>query len=61
MSHSDLTCARCGSANTRVEPGAGPHWKALRCLECGAHRWLPKPPEIREAEREAAWEAEMEA
>lgn len=38
----DNACA-CGSENVEREPGRGPHWGGLRCLDCGAFRWLRKP------------------
>lgn len=37
----------CGSDNVEREPGKGPHWGGLRCLDCGAFRWLRKPQETR--------------
>lgn len=39
------TCV-CGSKNVEREPGKGPHWGALRCLDCDAFRWLRKPIEV---------------
>lgn len=37
------TCLRCGSSDIRREAGTGQHYAAIRCIACGAHRWLPKP------------------
>ena len=39
----DNLCAACGSDNVEREPGRGPHFGALRCLDCGSHRWLRRP------------------
>lgn len=36
-------CLRCESHNTERGPGTGQHHASLRCLDCGAHRWLRKP------------------
>jgi hypothetical protein len=36
-------CYKCGSLDVIQVPGSGPHWGALRCNDCGAHRWLGKP------------------
>lgn len=41
----DNLCAACGSDNVEREPGVGPHFGALRCHDCNAHRWLRKPQE----------------
>lgn len=38
-------CAACGSENVEREPGRGPHFGALRCMDCNAFRWLRKPVE----------------
>ncbi len=38
-------CAACGSDHVEREPGRGPHYGALRCLDCNAFRWLRKPQE----------------
>ena len=38
-----LMCPNCGSTNTAVGPGVGPHHAKLICGDCGAWRWLPKP------------------
>ncbi len=38
-------CASCGSDHVEREPGRGPHFGALRCLDCGAFRWLRRPQE----------------
>ena len=43
----DNICAACGSDNVEREPGTGPHFGALRCHECGAHRWLRRPLEAK--------------
>lgn len=42
----DNACA-CGSENVERLPGTGPHYGALRCHDCGAHRWLRRPAETR--------------
>ena len=36
-------CIACGSTNIEIGPGVGPHHGKLRCLDCQAFRWLPKP------------------
>lgn len=36
-------CPRCGSTVAVRGPGAGPHWKSLRCIRGHFLRWLPKP------------------
>jgi len=42
-------CKQCGSTNTQMGPGAGPHHARLVCSDCGRFlRWLPKPIELRE-------------
>ncbi len=41
----DNICAGCGSDNVERLPGTGPHFGALRCHACSAHRWLRKPQE----------------
>lgn len=38
-------CLKCGSMDVTVLPGTGPHHGAIRCNDCGQHRWLPKPRE----------------
>ncbi len=35
-------CRTCGG-ETHFTPGRGPHWRGCRCIQCGAHRWLPRP------------------
>lgn len=37
------TCLGCGSKDLQRLPAVGPHHGAIRCRECGAHRWLRKP------------------
>jgi hypothetical protein len=41
----DNACASCGSDNVERLPGTGPHFGAIRCQDCGSHRWLRKPVE----------------
>lgn len=41
----DNVCASCGSDHVEREPGRGPHYGALRCLDCNAFRWLRRPVE----------------
>jgi hypothetical protein len=41
----DNICAACGSDHVEREPGKGPHYGALRCLDCRAFRWLRRPVE----------------
>lgn len=41
----DNLCASCGSDNVERLPGIGPHFGALRCYDCGSHRWLRRPQE----------------
>jgi hypothetical protein len=36
-------CSICRSTNVARGPGSRPHHASLRCLDCGAFRWLPKP------------------
>jgi hypothetical protein len=39
-------CTRCGSTNTRIGPGSGPHHQRIECDPCGRWlRWLPRPRE----------------
>jgi DNA-directed RNA polymerase subunit RPC12/RpoP len=38
-------CLRCGSQSVQRLPGQGPHHGAIKCQECGQHRWLRKPVE----------------
>lgn len=40
-------CGACGSDHVEREPGKGQHFAALRCLDCGAHRWLRRPQETK--------------
>lgn len=35
-------CTSCGSLSVTRLPGSGPHHGAIRCNDCGAHRWLRK-------------------
>lgn len=39
----DDACLRCGSLNTERRPGTALHFAGLKCSDCGAFRWLPKP------------------
>ena len=39
-------CVSCGSFNIDIGPGAGPHYKRLRCLDCNSMRWLPWPTSV---------------
>ncbi len=39
----DNVCASCGSDHVERLPGTGPHFGALRCHDCGSHRWLRWP------------------
>jgi DNA-directed RNA polymerase subunit RPC12/RpoP len=41
----DDTCHRCGSTRVARLPGTATHDAAIRCLDCGQHRWLRKPAE----------------
>ncbi len=41
----DNECAQCHSDNVERLPGTRVHFGALRCHDCGAHRWLRKPRE----------------
>lgn len=36
-------CLRCESHETERGPGTAMHHASLRCLACGAFRWLPRP------------------
>ena len=50
-------CLRCGAIDTpAIGPGAGPHWRSLRCRHCNAWwDWLSRyTPAEREARRQAA-------
>lgn len=38
-------CHVCGSEHVEREPGVGPHYGKLRCLDCEAWRWQRKPQE----------------
>lgn len=42
----DDLCMRCESHNTERGAGTGQHYASLRCLDCGAHRWLRKPESV---------------
>jgi hypothetical protein len=35
-------CLGCGSQDLEHLPGQGPHHGAIKCRECGQHRWLRK-------------------
>lgn len=35
-------CLGCGSQSLEHLPGTGPHAGAIKCRECGQHRWLRK-------------------
>lgn len=37
------TCAGCRSHDVERLPGQGPHYGAIKCRECGQHRWLRRP------------------
>lgn len=40
----DTRCPRCGSSETVVRPGTGPHFAKLVCAKCGRWlQWLPRP------------------
>ena len=41
----DDVCLACGSPAVVVTPGTGVHHQALRCRDCGVHRWLPRAVE----------------
>jgi hypothetical protein len=37
-------CTQCGSTNTRLGPGSGPHYRRIECDPCGRFvKWLPRP------------------
>ncbi len=36
-------CLKCGSLDVERLPGSGPHYGAIRCKDCGQHRWLRAP------------------
>lgn len=36
-------CLSCGSKDLDRLPGKGPHVGAIRCQNCGTHRWLRRP------------------
>jgi DNA-directed RNA polymerase subunit RPC12/RpoP len=38
-------CLSCGSREVDRLPGTGQHHAAIRCRDCGAHRWLRRPQE----------------
>lgn len=38
-------CLGCGGSNVERLPGMGPHHGAIRCHDCGSHRWLRRPQE----------------
>lgn len=38
-------CLACGSRDLERLPGTGPHFGAIRCLDCGVRRWLRRPRE----------------
>lgn len=40
-------CHACASEHVEREPGVGPHYGKLRCLDCDAWRWLRKPQETK--------------
>lgn len=39
----DDVCTSCGSLNVENLPGKAMHAGAIRCRDCGRHRWLRKP------------------
>ena len=39
----DNVCLTCGSMNVERLPGTGPHYGAVKCIDCGQHRWLRRP------------------
>ncbi len=47
-------CHRCGSRDVERLPGSGPHAAALRCRQCGSHRWLPREPRATTVRRKYA-------
>lgn len=36
-------CLACGSKDLDRLPGVGQHYGAIRCRDCGEHRWLRRP------------------
>jgi len=42
-------CSVCKSKNVDVSAGKGPHAGALKCHDCGSHRWLSKNSSITQA------------
>jgi len=36
-------CFKCGGRELERFPATPPHGERVRCLACGASRWLPKP------------------
>lgn len=43
----DSECHACHGDNIEREPGVGPHYGKLRCLDCNAWRWQRKPQETK--------------
>lgn len=44
----DVTrCRSCGSERHILTKGQGPHAASVRCIDCGAFRWLKKTDAIR--------------
>jgi DNA-directed RNA polymerase subunit RPC12/RpoP len=39
----DDVCLGCGSQDVERLPGQGPHYGAIKCRDCGQHRWLRTP------------------
>jgi hypothetical protein len=38
-----LECKRCGCTGLYIAPGTGPHFKSLRCAECGSFfQWISR-------------------
>lgn len=37
-----LSCNACGSEELIFKAGTGPHALSVRCVDCGAFRWLSK-------------------
>jgi DNA-directed RNA polymerase subunit RPC12/RpoP len=42
-SYPEDVCIKCGSLSVERGPGTAMHHASLRCLDCGAHRWLRRP------------------
>lgn len=40
-------CLGCGSTDLDHLPGQGPHYGAIKCRDCGQHRWLRRPQETK--------------